>query len=318
MPNILLVEDSPTQAMQMKLLLESASHIVTCVDDGTTALEHLARGFDEIVVTDLELPVMNGLELIKKMQADYPFIPAVLVTARGSERLAAEALRHGAAAYVPKTMLNELLLATVEDVLGVLRTDRSYAELIDHMTENRLVFDLPSRPEFIPTVIDLTMQMAAGMELLNGTERHRVSIALKHALTNALYRGNLELTREQWQDHAGSEGADAPAWPLFEERLGKAPYKNRKIHYDARLMRDVLRVVIRDEGHGFKTGGLLHITDPRTLENGNGRGLILIHSFMDKVTYNDRGNEVTMVKHCADTAKTDTATMDSEPVRKGV
>lgn len=296
MPNILLVEDSATQAMQMKLLLESAAHVVTCVDDGTIALEHLSKGFDEIVVTDLELPTMNGLELIKKMQADYPMIPAVLVTARGSERLAAEALRHGAAAYVPKTMLKELLLGTVEDVLGVLRTDRSYAELIDHMTENRLVFDLPSKPEFISTVIDLTMQMAAGMELLNGTDRHRVSIALKHSLTNALYRGNLELSREQWQEHADSD--DPTIWPLEEERLKNAPYKNRKIHYDARLMRDLIRIVVRDEGHGFKTGELAHINHPRTLENGNGRGLLLIHSFMDKVTYNDRGNEVTMIKHC--------------------
>ena len=143
MSNILLVEDSATQAMQMKLLLESAGHTVTCVDDGTVALERLADGFNELVVTDLELPLMSGLELIKKMQADFPQIPAVLVTAQGSERLAAEALKYGAAAYVPKSMLTEMLLGTVEDVLGVLRTDRSYAELIDYLTENRLVFDTP-------------------------------------------------------------------------------------------------------------------------------------------------------------------------------
>ena len=100
MSNILLVEDSATQAMQMKLLLESAAHTVTCVDDGTVALERLADGFNELVVTDLELPLLSGLELIKKMKADFPQIPAVLVTAQGSERLAAEALKHGAAAYV--------------------------------------------------------------------------------------------------------------------------------------------------------------------------------------------------------------------------
>ena len=46
MSNILLVEDSATQAMQMKLLLESADHTVTCVDDGTVALERLADGFN--------------------------------------------------------------------------------------------------------------------------------------------------------------------------------------------------------------------------------------------------------------------------------
>jgi CheY-like chemotaxis protein len=296
MPNILLVEDSATQALQMKMLLESASHEVTCVDDGTAALEHLAAGLSELVVTDLELPLLNGLELIKKMQVDFPQIPAVLVTARGSERLAAEALRHGAAAYVPKSLLSELLLGTVEDVLGVLRTDRSYAELINHMVENRFVFNLPCNPQLLSPVVDLTMQMAAGMELLSGTDRHRVSIAIRHALSNALYRGNLELTRDQWQEQACEEAKHDHS--VVNERLTQAPYKKRTVHYDARLMRDLIRIVIRDDGHGFDTRQFNHMHDASELFTTSGRGLALMHSFMDKVTYNDKGNEVTLIKHC--------------------
>ncbi len=221
MSNILLVEDSATQAMQMKMLLESASHTVTCVDDGTVALERLADGYNELVVTDLELPLLSGLDLIKKMQADFPQIPAVLVTAQGSERLAAEALKHGAAAYVPKSMLTEMLLGTVEDVLGVMRTDRSYAELIDHLTENRLIFDLPCKPDLIEPVIDLTMHMAAGMELLSGTDRHRVSAALRHVLSNSLYRGNLELTMRSGKSNVKTT---RPA-NSFSNDCGRLPLK---------------------------------------------------------------------------------------------
>ncbi len=102
MSTILLVEDSPTQSLQMRMLLESGSHVVRCAGDGSEALEHLATGFCELVVTDLEMPTMNGLELVNRMRTDFPHIPAVLVTGRGSERLAAEALRRGAAGYVPK------------------------------------------------------------------------------------------------------------------------------------------------------------------------------------------------------------------------
>lgn len=296
MPNILLVEDSATQAMQMKMLLESAAHVVTCVDDGSAALEHLSSGLSEIVVTDLELPVLDGLELIKKMQADFPQIPAVLVTARGSERLAAEALRHGAAAYVPKAMLNELLLGTVEDVLGVLRTDRSYAELINHLKENRFVFELPSKPGLISPVVDLTMQMAAGMEMLSGTERHRVSLAIQQALNNALFRGNLELSHSQWQSN--TEELDEQAVSVWQNRLQQSPYQDRKIHYDARLMPDLLRIVVRDEGHGFDWQAITKALEAGELMSTGGRGLVMMHSFMDKVTYNDKGNEVTLIKHC--------------------
>ena len=205
MSNILLVEDSPTQAMQMKMLLESAAHQVVCCDDGTRAIEHLQNSVCELVVTDLELPLMNGLELIKQMQCDFPQIPAVLVTGQGSERLAAEALRAGATAYVPKSMVDDMLLGTVEDVLGVMRTDRSYAELIDCTVENRLVFELPNKMILLTTASDLTMQLAGGMRLLSGVDRYRVWTALQHAASNAIYRGNLELTRDQWQQSSSDE-----------------------------------------------------------------------------------------------------------------
>jgi CheY-like chemotaxis protein len=297
MSNILLVEDSPTQAMQMKLLLESASHQVVCCDDGTAALEHLASGTNELVVTDLELPVMNGLDLISKMRLDFPQIPAVLVTGQGSERLAAEALKIGATAYVPKTMVDEMLLGTVEDVLGVARTDRSYAELIDCTQENRLVFQLPNNPRLLVTAIDLTMQLASGMQLLTGVERYRVATALQHAAFNALFRGNLELTHDEWiQCSISSYESDAQS-PLIQDRLNSSPYKDRTIVYDARLMRDVIRITIRDHGPGFDTRSIPKLDDASAIDDERGRGLVLIQRFFDKVVFNERGNEITLVKH---------------------
>ncbi len=298
MSNILLVEDSATQAMQMKLLLESAAHEVTCCDDGTVALEVLANGTSELVVTDLELPVMNGLDLIRKMQADFPQIPAVLVTGQGSERLAAEALRVGATAYVPKSMVEDLLLGTVEDVLGVARTDRSYAELIDCTVENRLVFELPNKPKLLTTAIDLIMQLAGGMELLSGVDRYRVATALQHAASNALYRGNLELSFEQFRQTSSEENGLETAEGMVAERMAQAPYRDRKIHFDARLMRDLIRVVIRDEGPGFNASKLASEDDHHALDASHGRGLVMIRKFMDKVSFNDAGNEITLIKHC--------------------
>lgn len=298
MSSILLVEDSPTQALQMKMLLESASHQVTCCDDGTRAIEHLQNGVCELVVTDLELPLMNGLELIKQMQCDFPQVPAVLVTGQGSERLAAEALRAGATAYVPKSMVDDMLLGTVEDVLGVLRTDRSYSELIDCTVENRLIFELPNKLELLTTAIDLTMQLAGGMQLLSGVDRYRVWTALQHAASNAIYRGNLELTRQQWQQSSGEDDQPGESSALVAERLHAAPYKGRKIHYDARLMRDLIRIVIRDEGRGFDVQGLADDNAPQAMSADGGRGLVLMRNFMDKVSFNSSGNEVTLIKQC--------------------
>ncbi len=300
MSSILLVEDSPTQAMQMKLLLESANHRVACCGDGTDALQHLAQEATELVITDMELPVMNGLELIKRMQVEFPHIPAVLVTGFGSERLAAEALRIGATAYVPKAMLDELLLGTIEDVLGITRTDRSYSDLIDCMLENRLVFELPNNPRLATTAIDLTLQLASGMQLFSGVDAYRVGTALRHAASNAIFRGNLELSREQFQ-HSTTDGDLADIdHPLVAERMEMAPYKNRKVHYEARLLKDLIRVVIRDEGRGFKHADFSPDAEEVAAVAGEGgRGLLLMHKFMDKVSFNAAGNEITLIKHCS-------------------
>lgn len=297
MSKILLVEDSQTQALQMKMLLESASHDVTCCEDGTEAVQHLAEGTNELVITDLELPVMNGLDLIKRMQADFPDVPAVLVTGHGSERLAAEALQVGATGYVPKSMLDDMLLGTVEDVLGIVRSDRSYAELINCTVENRLVFELPNNPQLLTTAIDLTMQMAAGMQLLSGVERYRVGNALRHAASNAIYRGNLELTRDQWQQTNSDDDTSESEPPIVQERMNSRPYNERKVFYDARLMRDLIRIVIRDQGNGFDCSQLA-IANSTMLDDTHGRGLVLIHNFMDKVSFNESGNEITLVKRC--------------------
>ena len=298
MSSILLVEDSATQALQMKMLLESAAHEVTCCDDGAQALELLAGGTNELVVTDLELPIMNGLDLIKRMQADFPQIPAVLVTGQGSERLAAQALRAGATAYVPKSLVDEMLLGTVEDVLGVMRADRSYAELIDCTVENRLVFELPNSFRLLTTAIDLTMQLAAGMQLLSGVDRYRLGTALRHAASNAVYRGNLELTREQWRQASSEEEAEEHPDPVVVERMQSAPYMHRTVTYDARLMRDLIRIVIRDSGRGFDTSTLAAESDPSAIAADHGRGLVLMRSFLDKVSFNRAGNEITLIKHC--------------------
>jgi CheY-like chemotaxis protein/anti-sigma regulatory factor (Ser/Thr protein kinase) len=298
MPNILLVEDSATQAMQMKILLESAGHAVHCAEDGQCAMQCLADAPYELVVTDLEMPLMTGLELVERMRSDFPHVPSVLVTARGSEKLAAEALQRGASAYVPKSLLESLLLKTVEDVLGVLRTDQTYARMIDCAVQNHFVLELPSEPEFIGPAVDLPLQIAAGMELLTGNEISRLSTAIREAMSNALYRGNLELTYDQWQDQEDFDDNHLAMPEIVAERLNAEPYKSRKIRYDVLLTKEFIRVVITDRGPGFDTSTVPAKGDPNAMSERVGRGLISIQAFMDKVEFNDTGNQITMTKYC--------------------
>jgi anti-sigma regulatory factor (Ser/Thr protein kinase) len=83
---------------------------------------------------------------------------------------------------------------------------------------------------------------------------------------------------------------------LVEQRLSQAPYCDRKIYLEARMSPDQACFTIRDEGPGFDVSKLPGQGDPETLENEGGHGLLLMQTFMDEVTFNAQGNEVTMLK----------------------
>jgi len=297
MAKILLVEDSPTQAVEIRMLLEEASHKVRHVANGKMAIEVLEHESIELVVTDLEMPEMNGLQLVEAMQLDFEHIPAVLVTAKGSEELASKALQKGAAGYVPKNHLQSLLNDTIVDVLGVIRSDASFAKLIETLQKNVFVFDLPNDAKLVSPLVALLMQVTSGMELLSGTELVRMGVALEHALVNAIFRGNLELGPSVTPTHRAIVYDDATT-DLIERRRSSEPYKDRTVHVEASASKSELRITVADQGKGFNIEHVPKPEDSKVLDTESGRGLVLMASFTDELIFNDAGNEVTMVKRC--------------------
>src|SRR5262249_47761871 len=123
------------------------------------------------------------------------------------------------------------------------------------------------------------------------TERLRVGIALEEALANAYYHGNLQLA-------ADGDVRDRKRYEeLARQRSLEPPYRDRRIHVRARISREQAVFVIRDEGPGFDTARLPQ-TGITASEQGYGRGILLMRTIMDEVTYNAAGNEVTLVKRC--------------------
>ncbi|NND99525.1 MAG: response regulator [Pirellulaceae bacterium] len=295
MARVLLVEDSPTQAADIAALLEEAHHEVQHVLNGKLALLALEDDLLDVVVTDLQMPEMNGLQLVETIKKEFAHIPAILITSQASQDLATQALQRGAASYVPKEEMRSLLNDTIKDVLGVIRGDGSYAKLLARLTKNAYVFKLPNDGELIAPLVNLIMQVVAGLETLGGTDLVRLGVAIEQAVMNAMYRGNLELTKnEAPSPRAVSDHPEK--YPRVKERLTTAPYKDRLVYVEALATKKAVRIVIRDEGKGFDTSITPDGADSQSMGSGMIRGLVLMTSFVDKVQFNDRGNEVTLVK----------------------
>ena len=113
---------------------------------------------------------------------------------------------------------------------------------------------------------------------------------LLELLVNAIEHGNLEMSSEL-RESAGDEYRQVRL-----SRTTSAPYADRRVQLQIQLTSDELKVVVKDEGPGFDPSTLPDPTDAENLLKPSGRGLLLIRTFMDQVSFNETGNEVTMQK----------------------
>ena len=301
MAKILVVEDSPTDRVLVKNLLERRPGLealecrtgLTALEApcGDEALAILQREAVDLVLTDMIMPGMNGLELVEIVRARFPLLPVILMTAHGSEEIAMQALQKGAASYVPKRTLARHLLETVEEVLRLSSAERGQQRLMDCLTRTEAEFKIDNDTALIPALVGHVCENLRRVKCCTENERLRVTVALGEALINAIYHGNLEVCSQL------REQDEKEFRRLLEDRQHASPYTERRVHVQTRETPDEACYVVRDEGPGFDPAQLPDPTDPANLERISGRGLLLIRTFMDEVRHNDKGNEIVMVKH---------------------
>jgi CheY-like chemotaxis protein/anti-sigma regulatory factor (Ser/Thr protein kinase) len=293
MAKVLIVDDlAVDRRLAQGLLAPNPNLRTSFAASGAEALLHLEESVPDVVLTDLQMPELNGLELVVAVRQRHPLVPVILMTAYGSEEVAVRALKAGAASYVPKSRMARDLLRTVESVLAAAGAQRSNARLMECLARNDCTFELENDAALLSSLADHLHQHVTRLGLCDETGRIRLTIALEEALANALYHGNLELSSELRRRDADAFLAAA------EERRRQMPYRERTIRVTASVSRTEAVYVVRDEGPGFDPAQVPDPTDPANIEQSTGRGLLLIRAFMDDVMHNPSGNEITMIKRC--------------------
>jgi anti-sigma regulatory factor (Ser/Thr protein kinase) len=235
------------------------------------------------------MPGLNGLELVEAIRRKHSRVPVILMTAHGSEDIAIQALRAGAANYVHKKDLIEELNETLDKVLSVRAVDLRRKHVMGCLDERESRFRIENDPALITPLSNLLQEELDATGFCDDTTRMRIGIALTEAIANALYHGNLEVSSDLRQED------ERLFYSLADERRTEQPYRDRHIHVRTRLDREAVTYVIRDEGPGFDVQAA-HWYEDADLSRIGGRGHMLIRTFMDEVSHNPTGNQITLVK----------------------
>ena len=116
---ILVVDDQESMRSMLTDLLDMMGHQTCTASGGAEALERLSAGSIDLVITDLNMPEMDGMELTKRIKTASPDLPVIVITGYGTFHTERQVLASGADGYIPKPCTIHRVQETVNAALGV-------------------------------------------------------------------------------------------------------------------------------------------------------------------------------------------------------
>lgn len=133
--HILIIDDEKNYLLVLQTLLEDEGYTVTALSDPETALAFLQESEVDVVVTDMKMPRITGLDVLERVKKQWPYIPVLIMTAFGTIGSAVETMKYGAFDYITKPFSNDELLLSIHNAVELAQAHREYKLLQEAMQE---------------------------------------------------------------------------------------------------------------------------------------------------------------------------------------
>jgi CheY-like chemotaxis protein len=264
-PRILVVDDEELMRSLLERYLEQRGFQVVAADEGQTALGLFREGSFDLVLSDLRMPGLNGLQLLTAIKEMNRRVPVILVSGHGDAETVVAALKAGAENFLAKPLSIETLGRVVDQALAL---SCLLPTAIASITKVRQATHLqcPSQPELICDLVQIIALSAVNVGFVAHDLDNNLKLALVEAITNAMEHGH------HWNAQLN-------------------------LTLEAEMSPDRLLVSVEDQGPGFRLDTLPDPTSESHLLSERGRGVFLMRAIMDEVRFNRTGNKVTLVKY---------------------
>ncbi len=211
----------------------------------------------DLVVTDILMPGMNGLELLEKIKLLYPSIPVIVLTAHGDFYVATEALNRGAFYFLTKPFNKATIISVAEKALRLPRLT-SEKHCVMPYANVSLRYRVPSEPQMVPAISHHVMRACEDMEFTAQKVNFAIPLVVDELLVNAIKHGN-----------------------RFDA--------SKMVQVEADISHKELRLTVEDEGAGFSFESLPSEFSEENLLDEQGRGIMMVRFYADDLAYEKNG-----------------------------
>lgn len=287
---ILILEDDHASRTYLSSLLTLNNYECKAAQNGEEGLVMFDEFRPDIVLSDIQMPKMSGLEFLKTIRRDNSDAIVIMVTAYGSEDYAIKAFREGANNYLKKPIYEEellILLAKYKPIISQKNLKESIPSLV---MQRSLTMKFESEVGLVPRVVDFLIAETGTMftkdELIN------IELGLVELMVNAIEHGNLNISYEEKSKALETNMLTE----LYDERKQDDAYKDRRVTVLYNQNQESCEWMISDEGNGFDYHDLPDPTSSDNLLDMNGRGIFISKFMFDSLEYLGKGNMVRIRK----------------------
>lgn len=301
-PLALIVDDAPDTRTILRALASQRGFEVIEAEDGALALEAARSQRPDLILLDIRMPNMNGLEALEEIREEDPNVSVVIISGESDEETLEEALSLGATNFLHKPFDPEEVRFVLDRSFQTIEEEADIQAVVKLVTMRATRIELPSETAMLGKVVSYL-----GRELTHNFVGYTVQVtdiklALYEALANALEHGNLEITFDEKTQAMEAKGG---ILGLIQSRID-AGLGERKIRISVEYDQAAVTYRIEDQGPGFDPQSMLNkpVADTSAL---HGRGITLIRHYMDEVSWNESGNEIKLIKRFGERVAEDEA-----------
>ena len=260
---ILVVDDEKDVRDTLSEMIQSLGSEVAVAENGVKALDRVKTERIDLIVTDLSMPEMSGLDLIVEAKRVSPNIPIAVISAYGNVENTTYALTRGAFSFIAKPFK----MSQIKDMIRKGKQLRelslgTYALMDWVRSETDMTF--PSQENLFPSAILFVLKECQWRGIEDDARLENIAICLEELLSNALIHGN---------------------------RNNKEKQIALRMRFDA----ERFILAVKDEGDGFDATTYLEKIRNNQAAIPEKRGLFITDLLVDELQFNDKGNEVTAV-----------------------
>ncbi|HNX01208.1 MAG TPA: response regulator [Candidatus Cloacimonadota bacterium] len=294
--SILLVDDEELILVSLKRLLELSGYDVDTAYNGRDAINKIHQSKFHVIISDIEMPQMDGLELLTRIRKNIDYsLPVILMTGFLNAEYAIEAIRRGASDFIRKPIDIKQLIKSVNNLLTGSNIKQQIQNMAHQLSSIDVEFHFSPR-NFLETDISNTLTVMFQQYLsLNTYFVNEIVLCLEEMLNNAFIHGTLNLQEETRQmDHFNYK-------TYVQKAISDDDIASKKIILRVKLNRSdrYLQLTVSDQGNGFNYHHWLERTreDLQSNLTYHGRGIGLIKLLVDEIQFQDDGRTIIVRKN---------------------